>query len=128
MAGASSAIDYDMLTALDRHFSWSNTVTKKTAKKSPAAAKKAKAGKAEAEPEAEQEASAGGALENYTVHLNGLAIAGKIDPLIGRQTELERTIVQLTDDAIAAIEHAPLTAEARDELVALAAYVSHRLV
>jgi translation initiation factor IF-2 len=29
-----SAIDYDMLTALDRHFSWSNTATKKTAKKS----------------------------------------------------------------------------------------------
>ena len=46
----------------------------------------------------------------------------------GALAELERTIVQLTDDAIAAIEHAPLTAEARDELVALAAYVSHRLV
>ena len=46
----------------------------------------------------------------------------------GALAELERTIVQLTDDAIAAIEHAPLTGEARNELVALAAYVSHRLV
>ena len=46
----------------------------------------------------------------------------------GALAELERTIVRLTDDAITAIEHAPLTAEARDELVALAAYVSHRLV
>ena len=46
----------------------------------------------------------------------------------GALAELERTIVQLTDDAIVAIEQAPLTAEARNELVALAAYVSHRLV
>jgi translation initiation factor IF-2 len=28
-----SAVDYDMLAALDRHFSWSNTATKKPAKK-----------------------------------------------------------------------------------------------
>jgi geranylgeranyl diphosphate synthase type I len=46
----------------------------------------------------------------------------------GALAELERTIVRLTDEAIAAIEAAPITAEARNELVALAAYVSHRLV
>ena len=34
----------------------------------------------------------GGALENYTINLNQLADDGKIDPLIGRQKELERTI------------------------------------
>src|SRR5207253_2797002 len=47
-------------------------------------------GKAEGEAEAEQEQSPGGALENYTMNLNALALAGKIDPLIGRETELER--------------------------------------
>ena len=39
--------------------------------------------------EREAEASA---LEKYTSNLNRLAEEGKIDPLIGRQTELERTI------------------------------------
>jgi len=34
----------------------------------------------------------GGALENYTINLNQLADQGKIDPLIGREKELERTI------------------------------------
>ncbi len=34
----------------------------------------------------------GGALENYTINLNQLADEGKIDPLIGREKELERTI------------------------------------
>ena len=33
-----------------------------------------------------------GALENYTVNLNQLAEQGRIDPLIGRTQELERTI------------------------------------
>jgi len=32
------------------------------------------------------------ALEAYTIHLNQLAVEGKIDPLIGRELELERTI------------------------------------
>ncbi len=36
--------------------------------------------------------SPGGALENYTQNLNALAREGKIDPLIGRETELERTV------------------------------------
>ncbi len=49
-------------------------------------------GRDETEQEAEQEPSPGGALENYTQHLNALASAGKIDPLIGREKELERVI------------------------------------
>jgi ATP-dependent Clp protease ATP-binding subunit ClpA len=49
--------------------------------------------KAESEAETEQEApGAGGALENYTMNLNVLAQQGKIDPLIGRDKELERAI------------------------------------
>jgi ATP-dependent Clp protease ATP-binding subunit ClpA len=51
--------------------------------------------KAEPEGEAEQENAAGGALETYTIHLNALALAGKIDPLIGRERELERVIQTL---------------------------------
>jgi len=31
-------------------------------------------------------------LEVYTINLNELALAGKIDPLIGRQSEIERTL------------------------------------
>jgi ATP-dependent Clp protease ATP-binding subunit ClpA len=34
----------------------------------------------------------GDALENYTINLNRLAEDGKIDPVIGRQKELERTV------------------------------------
>ncbi|BAK75508.1 ATP-dependent Clp protease, ATP-binding subunit ClpA [Pseudogulbenkiania sp. NH8B] len=37
-------------------------------------------------------ANVGGALENYTQNLNALAREGKIDPLIGREHELERTV------------------------------------
>ncbi len=44
----------------------------------------------------EQEgAGHGGALENYTLNLNQQAVAGKIDPLIGRDQELERVIQTL---------------------------------
>ena len=46
--------------------------------------------------EAEQEGQqAGGALENYTQNLNAQALMGKIDPLIGRDRELERVIQTL---------------------------------
>ncbi len=49
--------------------------------------------KQESEPaEAEQEGQSGGALESYTQNLNAMATAGKIDPLIGRDHELERVI------------------------------------
>src|SRR5208337_3637971 len=48
-----------------------------------------------AEAETEQEASNEGALHDYTLDLNAQALAGKIDPLIGRETELERVIQTL---------------------------------
>jgi len=49
----------------------------------------------EADADTEQEQSSGGALESYTMNLNALAISGKIDPLIGRERELERVIQTL---------------------------------
>jgi len=46
--------------------------------------------------EQEQEGQqGGGALENYTQNLNAQALMGKIDPLIGRDKELERVIQTL---------------------------------
>jgi ATP-dependent Clp protease ATP-binding subunit ClpA len=46
------------------------------------------------EPEREEKPSRRGqdALTNYCVNLNKKAVAGKIDPLIGREQEIERTI------------------------------------
>jgi ATP-dependent Clp protease ATP-binding subunit ClpA len=49
----------------------------------------------ESEADSDQEQSSGGALESYTLNLNALAISGKIDPLIGRERELERVIQTL---------------------------------
>ena len=40
-------------------------------------------------------ASAGGALESFTQNLNQQALVGKIDPLIGRDSEVERVIQTL---------------------------------
>ena len=51
--------------------------------------------KTEGDSDTDQEKSAGGALENYTVNLNIQALAGKIDPLIGRKKELDRVIQTL---------------------------------
>ena len=51
--------------------------------------------KAETETESEHEQSAAGALENFTVNLNAMVLAGKIDPLIGRSQELDRVIQTL---------------------------------
>jgi ATP-dependent Clp protease ATP-binding subunit ClpA len=51
--------------------------------------------KPESDSEAEHEAQPGGALENYTLNLNALALSGKIDPLIGRDKELERVVQTL---------------------------------
>jgi ATP-dependent Clp protease ATP-binding subunit ClpA len=45
--------------------------------------------------ETAQEGAAGSPLESYTLNLNTQALAGKIDPLIGRETELERVIQTL---------------------------------
>jgi ATP-dependent Clp protease ATP-binding subunit ClpA len=55
----------------------------------------APASKQEPDADAEQDQQAGGALEAYTLNLNALAISGKIDPLIGRERELERVIQTL---------------------------------
>ena len=40
----------------------------------------------------EREAEGGNALDKYTSNLNKLATEGRIDPLVGRQLEIERTI------------------------------------
>jgi ATP-dependent Clp protease ATP-binding subunit ClpA len=46
--------------------------------------------------ESEQESTGtGGALENFTQNLNQAALVGKIDPLIGRDKEIERVIQTL---------------------------------
>ena len=47
------------------------------------------------EGEAEHESNTGGLLESYTVNLNHLALINKIDPLIGREKEIERVIQTL---------------------------------
>ena len=44
------------------------------------------------EEESETESSAKSALETYATNLNQLAMQGKIDPLIGRKPEIERTL------------------------------------
>jgi ATP-dependent Clp protease ATP-binding subunit ClpA len=48
--------------------------------------------KEEADVETEVDANAGGALESFTQNLNIQAQNGKVDPLIGRDKELERVI------------------------------------
>ncbi len=56
----------------------------------------AQGGKNEEPREAEGEAQqTSGALESFTQNLNQLALTGKIDPLIGREKELERVIQTL---------------------------------
>src|SRR6186997_2251214 len=48
--------------------------------------------KAESKDEGEGGGESQGALDNYTINLNQLARNGKLDPLIGRDNELERVI------------------------------------
>src|SRR5512146_267044 len=48
-----------------------------------------------ADEQSGDEQQAGGALEAYTTNLNAQALVGKIDPLIGRERELERVIQTL---------------------------------
>ena len=48
--------------------------------------------KQESPAEGEGENAQGGALDHYTINLNQLARAGRIDPLIGRERELERVV------------------------------------
>ncbi len=47
------------------------------------------------ESDTEEKQNNDGALKNYTLDLNAHALAGKIDPLIGRDMELERVIQTL---------------------------------
>ena len=47
------------------------------------------------EQENDQESASGKALETYTINLNKMVLAGKIDPLIGRDSEIERVIQTL---------------------------------
>ncbi|WP_417068256.1 ATP-dependent Clp protease ATP-binding subunit ClpA [Niveibacterium terrae] len=47
------------------------------------------------EGEAQEAAASGGALESFTQNLNQQALQGKIDPLIGRDKEIERVIQTL---------------------------------
>ena len=58
----------------------------KNGQEAPAAAK------TDSEQESEAEQAQASPLENYTLNLNVNAQAGKIDPLIGRETEVERVI------------------------------------
>src|SRR3546814_179675 len=51
--------------------------------------------RAETEQEAEADGAPAGALENCTLNLNQQVVAGKIDPLIGRELEMERVIQNL---------------------------------
>jgi ATP-dependent Clp protease ATP-binding subunit ClpA len=48
-----------------------------------------------ANPEKEDEAASTSPLDAYTTNLNAQALAGRIDPLIGREKELERVIQTL---------------------------------
>jgi ATP-dependent Clp protease ATP-binding subunit ClpA len=51
--------------------------------------------RAEAEQNTETEAPPASALDSYTLNLNDQVLAGKIDPVIGREKELERVIQTL---------------------------------
>jgi len=65
--------------------------------KTPQPSQKPQSDKSDSEQsEGEQEtASTNGALENFTQNLNQAALVGKIDPLIGRDKEIERVIQTL---------------------------------
>ena len=55
----------------------------------------AQGAKPETGEEQQDEQAGHGALETYTLNLNAQALVGKIDPLIGRERELERVIQTL---------------------------------
>ncbi|HUX24080.1 MAG TPA: ATP-dependent Clp protease ATP-binding subunit ClpA [Burkholderiales bacterium] len=55
----------------------------------------AQGSKPEQTEEQQEEQASHGALETYTLNLNAQALVGKIDPLIGRERELERVIQTL---------------------------------
>ena len=49
----------------------------------------------EGETETDSEQAQAGPLEQYTINLNALALQGKIDPLIGRDKELELSLIDI---------------------------------
>ncbi|GKS68212.1 ATP-dependent Clp protease ATP-binding subunit ClpA [Nitrosomonas sp. PY1] len=51
--------------------------------------------KAANEADSEQDSNSSGLLENYTINLNYQALLNKIDPLVGREKEIERVIQTL---------------------------------
>jgi ATP-dependent Clp protease ATP-binding subunit ClpA len=55
----------------------------------------AQGSKPEQTEEQQEEQASHGALETYTLNLNAQALVGKIDPLIGRERELERVVQTL---------------------------------
>ncbi|MGL1834815.1 ATP-dependent Clp protease ATP-binding subunit ClpA [Rhodocyclaceae bacterium SMB388] len=61
----------------------------------PGAAAQGKTDPEQGEQQDQDGASAGGALESFTQNLNQQALVGKIDPLIGRDREVERVIQTL---------------------------------
>jgi ATP-dependent Clp protease ATP-binding subunit ClpA len=67
----------------------SHGVTKKNGKAAPAKEESESKGASE---ESGGDESRGNPLREYAVNLNELALAGKIDPLVGREAEIERTI------------------------------------
>src|SRR5207249_7003368 len=62
------------------------------------ASKEAKGGGDAEQEAAGEEQQSGGALETYTLNLNAQALVGKIDPLIGREREIERVIQTLRSE------------------------------
>ncbi|MDD2667637.1 MULTISPECIES: ATP-dependent Clp protease ATP-binding subunit ClpA [Zoogloea] len=61
----------------------------------PGAAPARPSGESEQGEQEQENTTAGGALDNYTQNLNQQALLGKIDPLIGREKEVERVIQTL---------------------------------
>ena len=51
-----------------------------------------KVGREEQAPEGERDPEGGSVLDKFTVNLNKAAAEGRIDPLVGRQVEVERTV------------------------------------
>src|SRR3981081_4225600 len=83
---------------------------------------------AKADQEADQEGQAetsNSPLDNYTQNLNALALAGKIDPLIGRDRELERVVQTLCRRRK---NNPPLVGEAGVGKTAIAEGLARRIV
>ncbi|MBL8404056.1 MAG: ATP-dependent Clp protease ATP-binding subunit ClpA [Dechloromonas sp.] len=80
------------ITRLDVVNFISHGITKAPSQSATPSGKPGEGEQAEQEQEGQ---SGGGALENFTQNLNSQALLGKIDPLIGRDGELERVIQTL---------------------------------